>query len=322
MNQANREKHLKVCGRKRKSSRDMFSYFGSSSSKQKNSSPLQPPEDLEDVQAVVQAAVETLIQTVVSSEDGIDVHVGTDHDHELNYNHDNNDNNIDLDSQLYAENNNIDEIDTSTQHVPSPKCAGYVVALVNQDDIYSDFPFTVLPQLNIVFENGRFHTFQCASKNYNISEPDPENSTTSKSCSMLAHSPPFMKVLQNMTDNCYYKTHANHKNCSHKRLGQRVEHYKQLYDEKRLTAFNLAKKYHRLDQTLELHQRFLLLIKENNIRRLHDVVKVALNSKTRGGMRYIINRIQDALDGIYTPQYSQDDKDIASHLAIWGTRIT
>ena len=210
---------------------------------------------------------------------------------------------------------NAPDVLSIAEGIRSGKCAGYVVSLVNRDDIYSKFPFTLLPRLSIVFENGRFHVSQCAIKDYELYEATAETVDVNKKCFMLKFSPPFIKVLGNMANDSYHKSATHHVNLSHQQMVQRAISYKTLYEEQRMSTFNFAKKYNRVNKSLELHQRFLLLIKENNIRRLH-VVKVALNAKR--SISYIINKVVDAIDGIYTPQYSQDDKDIAFLILQFG----
>ena len=196
------------------------------------------------------------------------------------------------------------------------KCCGFVVPLVNRDDINSNFPFTDLPQLSVVFENCYFHVLECAENGYRLCQSTPEMLNVNKQCYNLQYSHSLLKVLENMECDSYHKTHAVHSKLSHKQIVQRVQNYSNLYQQQRMSTFNLAKKYDWLNKTLELDQRFLLLIKENNVRRLHDVVKVVLNAKRSIG--YIVTKVMDAIDGIYTPQYSQDDKDIAFLILQFG----
>ena len=57
-----------------------------------------------------------------------------------------------------------------------------------------------------------------------------------------------------------------------------------------------------------MHKRFLLLIKDNNFHRLHELVKVALEN--RNFLSYIINKFVDVIDGIYNVNCTQNDKEL------------
>ena len=66
--------------------------------------------------------------------------------------------------------------------------------------------------------------------------------------------------------------------------------------------------YGRLQKTLEI-QRFLLLLKENNVPRLPELVSVAMHAGRSIG--YITDKLTDAINDIYCANSSEDDKDIA-----------
>ena len=122
---------------------------------------------------------------------------------------------------------------------------------------------------------------------YHINEEDPENPQVNKSCAVLEHSPSLAQVLKNMEDTDFHKSHAKNINLSHNQLVERIENYRQLFQEQRMQTFNLAKKNIRLNKTLE---RFLLMIKNNDIKRLHDIVKVALNAGR--SLRHVIDKVR------------------------------
>merc|ERR1712080_325138 len=58
------------------------------------------------------------------------------------------------------------------------------------------------------------------------------------------------------------------------------------------------------------------LIKDKDIPKLHTIVKVALSCKR--GLEYIINKMVDAIDGIYNPHSSDEDKDLAFIILQYG----
>ena len=53
----------------------------------------------------------------------------------------------------------------------------------------------------------------------------------------------------------------------------------------------------------------MVLISENKILRLQQLVKVALNNNRNVG--YIVGKVLQVIDGLYRPNPSQDDKDLA-----------
>ena len=57
-------------------------------------------------------------------------------------------------------------------------------------------------------------------------------------------------------------------------------------------------------------------MKENKIHRLHELINVAFKAKRSIG--YIVNKLVDAIDGIYRPNPSQDDKDLAFLILQFG----
>ena len=78
----------------------------------------------------------------------------------------------------------------------------------------------------------------------------------------------------------------------------------------------MQRKLVNVNKSLELHQRFMLHIRENNIPKLHELVKVACNRNR--GLEYTINKIVDAVDGVYNPRSSEDDKDLAFLILQYG----
>ena len=69
------------------------------------------------------------------------------------------------------------------------KCPGFRLLLKHPDEVYSRFPFTLIPDKNLTFENGSFHHEDCVKKNYVIYNPHMEHANTYKSCFNLKFSP-------------------------------------------------------------------------------------------------------------------------------------
>ena len=77
---------------------------------------------------------------------------------------------------------------------------------------------------------------------------------------------------------------------------------------------NKSKQLVRLDK--KSSSTFFFLLKENKIHRLHELINVAFKAKRSIG--FIVNKLVDAIDGIYLPNPSQDDKDLASLILQFG----
>ena len=84
----------------------------------------------------------------------------------------------------------------------------------------------------------------------------------------------------------------------------------------KLKSLNRCRKIERLNKSLELHQRFMMVIKDNSIPKLHEIVKVAISSKR--SLQYIISKLIAAVDGVYNPKNSEDDKDLAFIILQYG----
>ena len=96
---------------------------------------------------------------------------------------------------------------------------------------------------------------------------------------------------------------------SHKQLCDKMARVQSDRREQRLKLMNTNFKNSKLCATISLHERFMVLISDNKIFRLQQLVKVALNNKRSVG--YIVSKVMAVIDGLYRPNPSQDDKDLA-----------
>ena len=77
----------------------------------------------------------------------------------------------------------------------------------------------------------------------------------------------------------------------------------------RLRVMNSHFKNSKMCATIALHERFMVLISENKVLRLQQLVKVALNNNKSVG--YIVSKVWQVIENMYSPNPSQDDKDLA-----------
>ena len=195
-------------------------------------------------------------------------------------------------------------INTIESNVSSIKCEGYKPNLC---DIYRDLACHQLENLDIVIENRNLHHNSCAEKCYVV-----YNSTVNEACKSLQYSTSLKKILNR--GNCVISQDetlitTNNESLSHKQLCDKVAYLQKDRRELRLKLMKSNFKTSKLCGTIALHERFMVLISDNNILRLQQLVKVALNNNRSVG--HIVSKVMAVIDGLYRPNPSQDDKDLA-----------
>ena len=186
----------------------------------------------------------------------------------------------------------------------SSKCEGYKPNLF---DIYRNLACHQLENLDIVIENRNLHHNSCAEKCYVV-----YNSTINEACKSLQYSTSLKKILDR--GNCVISENetlnSTHNDLlSNKQLCDKLAYMQQDRRELRLKLLNSNFKNSKLHGTITLHERFMVLISDNKILRLQQLVKVALNNNRSVG--YIISKVMAVIEGLYRPNPSQDDKDLA-----------
>ena len=78
------------------------------------------------------------------------------------------------------------------------KCCGINLVLPTNSNIYESFPFTILQNKPLVFENGNFHHVNCSLKDYALVESSTDNAQINKVCYDLNFSDWFQKIKHNM----------------------------------------------------------------------------------------------------------------------------
>ena len=130
-------------------------------------------------------------------------------------------------------------------------------------------------------------------------------------CSNLQYSPKLQKLLdcglKTIDDQALMKTNNNF--LSHDQISEKARKFRTEKETLRLKLLNSVFRYSKLCSTLALHERLLVHISENNVPRLQQLVAVARNNNR--GIPYIVSQVVNAIANIYTPNPSQDDKDLA-----------
>ena len=219
-------------------------------------------------------------------------------------------------------------VETGQQLQIPRKCNGYVPPLVGS--IWENFPFQLLdtdtaPLKDVVFENGVFHSKNCFENMYLLPMTLPDvhvttqhnnNNNTHPDCSNLVNHEALTNYVNNACDADKHLSTCQNKYLNHNQLCKRVTHLRSSLNSTKLKSLNRERKLVNVNKSLDLHQRFILHIKENDIPKLHELVKVACNRNR--GLEYTINKIVDAIDSVYNPRSSEDDKDLAFLIQQYG----
>ena len=193
-------------------------------------------------------------------------------------------------------------------------CQGYKPIL--NGTVYRNFPFHLLESHDdIVFENNSFHQITCQTNQYYLFDVNNPNKVNSV-CSELGEHAKFSKILENANDTQKHLSTAKSENLTYHQLTERLGNIKAKLNDVKLKSLNRNRKLFNLNKSLELHQRILILIKENSIPQLHELVKTALKQKR--SLSYVIQKIVDAVDGVYNVRNSEKDKDLAFLILQYG----
>ena len=217
--------------------------------------------------------------------------------------------------QVESESPEVEVIHTSppgTSHSNDfVKCSGVTLASPCGSNIYESFPFPLLQSKSFVFEQGHLHH---SKVDYQIVQSTADSVIPiNKACFDLKFSDSVNKIAKNMLDTEYYNSTANDEYLSHIQLKQRLDKIRKTATKLQLQNLNMSKKLMRLNKTLTLHERLLVLLKDGNIHRLKQLVGVAMKNKRN--INYIVEKMVDAISGIYSPRPDQDDKDLS--FVIW-----
>ena len=187
---------------------------------------------------------------------------------------------------------------------PPAKCHGHKLDI---GDVHSNLACHLLSSMNIIMENNTLHHVTCAINEYKLF---PGNSVANKICTDLLYSIKLNQLVERGKKS--YKEDLismNHLYMSHTQLSEKAKSLSEEKRELRLMLMNSFFKNSKLCTTLSMHERFLVSISEHNLPRLQQLVNVAL--KNHRSISHIVTKVINVIDGIYRPNPSQDDKDLA-----------
>ena len=188
-------------------------------------------------------------------------------------------------------------------------CKGYSPVLVG--DVYSNFPYQLLCEMQfLVFENGVIHSTECQAKGYTIFNSENSCGDVNICCYNLQFSKSVADISEKANKPWSREIQTlNNKYLTHIQLVNKVTDIQVEKRDMRLKLMKTVYKNSKLRTTLNMHQRFLASLSENNVARLRQLVAVALRNNR--SINYITTKVLDAIDGCYSPRPSQCDKDLA-----------
>ena len=186
-------------------------------------------------------------------------------------------------------------------------------------DLFEQFPFQLLPAMKtVVFSNNSFHHVECMQNNYmlqNVAVDDELNQVNVVCLSLNANSN-VKSIMNRSTEPFNQLATYNNRFLNHRQLSNKCTSYRKELQKSQLDNMNMHRKLNRLGSTLDMHQRFLLCISQNNIPRLQQLVSVAVRNKR--SIQYIVDKVLNAIDGLYLARPSHDDKELAYLILQFG----
>lgn len=141
---------------------------------------------------------------------------------------------------------------------------------------------------------------------------------TCEACQML----PYMKAVEQIESRAHVADkHINLRFLTYSQLQERIEKLKTERSDLWLSSLNQARKLNRIAKSLEAHKRLVLCLSENDVPRLRQLLKVALQNGR--SIHYVIDKIHEAIMGLYRARgYTEKDVDLGCLiLRIGGPRL-
>ena len=156
------------------------------------------------------------------------------------------------------------------------KCKGYMLTI--QGTIFENFQFQQLKHDFFVMENGTLPDKKCYENNYQILDEEPQTCDVNICCSNFASSK-IVNIVRSGNNAKKHLSTTKNEFLTYQQLCRRIQHLQDVLNSEKLKSLNRCRKIERLNKSLELHQRFMMVIKDNYIPKLHEIVKVAISSK-------------------------------------------
>jgi hypothetical protein len=180
------------------------------------------------------------------------------------------------------------------------KCKGYNTG--HNIEIFKLFPFQLLNQFEVVFENQGFHSKACHANNYICQNETGVN----VECQQLWKIENFKKTLDSakMIPNIY----TNHKFLNFNQLKYRLDSLISEKNDLKLIHLNQARKIHCYENKTNLYSRMVNIISRGEINRLNQLFTVSINNGN--GLQSILKKLEMAYNGTYKHKgFTDKEKD-------------
>ncbi|CAF0901890.1 unnamed protein product [Brachionus calyciflorus] len=232
---------------------------------------------------------------------------------------------VDSNSEIVTMNSTYDNQSVSTfssrEIFKKPRLDSYTkcTGLKLETNVFLNFPFQLFEINNLkdefTFENGAFHSVECTQNNYNLTSA---NSDINQSCYYVKYNTNFKSILKRSNE---IPKFTNHSFMTYLQLKQELDEKNTKINSQKLETLNLRRSNITLNNQLSDYKRFKILVSQNDIPRIHVLVKSCI--KSNYGINGIIEKIKQAIAGSYKPKgYGQKDIDLAILvLRIGGPRL-
>ena len=189
--------------------------------------------------------------------------------------------------------------------------------------IHKSFPYPLMDVIafkwsHIIVNHNTIHHKKCFSNNYILRDDGTHD--VNKCCDDLRYNKALNDIITRASLNvtelpCYSCKYLNFT-----QLHAKIQVFEKIKNELKLEGLNNKRNLARLGGSLGLHQRLVSLMATNNVPRIKELLSVAL--RNRRSLNYIVDKVKDAIDGVYSPRPSKEDKDLAVLvLKIRGPRL-
>ena len=137
-----------------------------------------------------------------------------------------------------------------------------------------------------------------------------DSDSVNKQCSSLQSDDKLTAIL-NRGSKPLAQIHSKTNNVflSHTQLNEKCNTLRKEKNLLQLDLLHKSKRVERLNSVLGLHKRFMVLLSQNNVLRVKELVAIALQHNR--SINYIVDKVLDAIAGIYRARPSDKDKDLA-----------
>ena len=195
---------------------------------------------------------------------------------------------------------------TDVADVQVSSCHGFKPLV---DNFFENFAFQLLPTMpHITLCGSSFHHVSCTEKHFHLQQGS--NNSINEVCSALQNDEKLSVILdRGSKEQGAIHTKTNNIFLTHSQLSDKCKSLRKERNLMQLELRHKTKRVERLNSVLGLHKRFLVLLSQNDVLRVKELVAVAL--KNNRSINYIVDKVLDAVAGIYRARPSEKDKDLA-----------